>query len=348
MPPMPRRVLIVDDVKSIRAMVRQSLEPDPQIEVVGEAADAFEARELLKALKPDVMTLDIEMPQMNGDIFLKQVMALRPLPVIMLSQKTKPGNPAAVAALADGAVDCIEKPNRAADLLNGSFSERLRASVRAANLPFPVPARGPVAGHQREFHWNGRYVVIGASTGGVAALLAVLSRFRSKCPPTVVAQHMPANFIRGLVDLLDNQLSARVVLGRHGLPLIPGQIVIAPGGQMDTTIKPGSPPHLDLIAHDDALPFCPSIDLLFGSAATFGARSVGAILTGMGRDGADGMLAMHVKGGATIVQDEETCVVYGMPRAAMALGGAAEQLAIERIGERLVDLCCSRTEGSVQ
>jgi len=334
-----RRVMIVDDMESVRRIVRMVLEDDPGIEVVGEAGDPYEAREKIKQLNPDVLTLDVEMPRMNGDVFLKKIMTLRPMPVVMLSYLTKRGSAIAVNALADGAVECIEKPQRLEDMTDGRFAANLRRAIETAARVKLHRRVETSATASRAFEWNGRHVFIGSSTGGVEAIENVLRVFPANCPPTVIAQHMPRNFIESFAERLDGRYPFRVRVAEEGDRLMQGNVYFAPGGDTDLRVMPGRAPRLALVPHSDMQAYCPSVDLLLRSAVRLGNEAVGAILTGMGRDGADALLAMREAGASTVVQDEKTSVVYGMPRAAAELGAAGAIRPIQELGGALLDLC---------
>ena len=346
------RVLIVDDSRTMRSLIAAALQRDPDIEVVGQAADPFEAREAMKALDPDVVTLDVEMPNMSGIEFLDKVMRLRPTPVIMVSNLTSHGTDETIKALEIGAFDCVAKPapgetEMFADLPSKvKIAGRARLSIAASKMrnANSMPPHKTTAG---DYHSDGRIVAIGASTGGVEALLAVLSRFPKDCPPTVITQHMPATFTKSFAERLDRVCNPRVSEATHGAPLTQGQIYIAPGGAN----------HLEILAGKTGLTCClkpsglvnghrPSVDVLFHSvAATAAAGSVGVILTGMGRDGADGLKAMRDAGASTIGQNEATSLVYGMPKVAYERGGVAKQIPLNKIGDEILSLTARKTEG---
>ena len=225
------RVLIVDDSQTIRRLVRLALSSDPRIDIVGDAQDPFDARAKIKSLSPDVLTLDVEMPQMNGLDFLERLMRLRPIPVVMLSTLTHRGSAAAVAALSLGAVGCVGKPDgaqraRAFAGLADSVVAAARARVRGPSLA--TRAVGPAAAGS--FRWNRKIVLIGASTGGVEALETVLARLPADCPPILITQHMPAGFLASFADRLTAQIAPKVGLATHGAEISPGRILIAPGG----------------------------------------------------------------------------------------------------------------------
>ena len=334
------RVLVVDDSPTMRQLVTRALQSDPGIEVAGTAASALEARELIKQLTPDVMTLDVEMPEMDGLSFLERVMRLRPMPVVMVSTLTAQGTETAISALALGAVDCVVKPSAA----NPRSFDELPAKVRVAarvKRRAPVIEPEPAPGFRGSYQPADKVIAIGSSTGGVEALIAVLTRFPANCAPTVVTQHMPPVFTRNLAQRLDRMCAPQVVEATHGAPLRVGTIYVAPGGDTHLEVsaqgcllKPGGPVN----GH------CPSVDRLFMSVArSIGTRAVGVLLTGMGRDGAQGLLDMRRAGARTFAQDEASSVVYGMPRAAMELGAAEHQYSLARIGPALVEATAART-----
>lgn len=331
----PIRVLVVDDSPTMRALIRRQLSADSDIQVIGEAGDPLEARTAIKALNPDVVTLDIEMPNMNGLEFLARLMRLRPTPVIMVSTLTQRGAEATLEALELGAVDCIGKPaggqsgefNSLADKIRIAAKAKVRERVEAAPVHRP-----------ETYSFAAEVIAIGASTGGVEALMTVLRAFPADCPPTVITQHMPANFTSSFAARLDRSSAPSVHEATDGARLEPGKVYLAPGGAC----------HLKVMRSGDRL-ICrledgdltsghrPSVDVLFNSVANARPRhAVGAILTGMGRDGATGLLAMRESGAVTIGQDEATSVVYGMPRIASEIGAVQQQLPIERIGPALL------------
>jgi len=344
----PVRVLVVDDSASMRALIALTLSNDPSIQVVGQAADPLEAREAIKALNPDVMTLDVEMPKMNGLDFLEKVMRLRPLPVIMVSSATERGAATAVQAMEIGAIDCVGKPNsehpRAFDCLPDMIKMAAQARVGLRGAPILAPtglsaarAVAPSVGQ------NGRIVAIGASTGGVEAVLAILSSFPRACPPTVVTLHLPAPFTRTFVQRLDRSCQPEVHEASHGAQLVPGRVYVAPGSHTHLEVQ-GRGDVLRCALNDAELVngHRPSVDVLFRSVAkAAGGRSVGVILTGMGADGAQGLLEMRRAGARTLGQDEATCVVYGMPKCAFQLGAVERQLPLEKIAAEIGELTSS-------
>ena len=339
----PVRVLVVDDSATMRHLVCEFLRRDRGIEVVGTACDAAEARAAIKQLSPDVMTLDVEMPNMNGLEFLEKVMRLRPMPVIMVSTLTARGSDTAIEALEIGAIDCVVKPSPANqnsfDELAGKVKMAARAMVRLR-----VAAGGPDAASQllkpmENFKPGGRIVAIGSSTGGVEALIKVLTQLPANCAPTVITQHMPAQFTLSLANRLDRMCAPRVLEATHGAPLKPGHIYLAPGGGEHLEVS-GKEAFTCFLRRGDLVNgHRPSVDVLFNSVAKVArGKAVGVILTGMGRDGAAGLAAMRQTGARTIGQNESSCVVYGMPKAAHELGAVESQLALERIGSEIITL----------
>jgi two-component system, chemotaxis family, protein-glutamate methylesterase/glutaminase len=330
------RVLVVDDSNVMRQLISAALSADPELEVVGEAGDPLQAREAIKALNPDVITLDVEMPNMNGIDFLERIMRLRPMPVVMVSTLTARGTEATLAALELGAVDCIEKP-RGSDA-NGfrEIAEKVKMAAKA-RVRQRVKRSEPLC--TDTYEPSDRIVAIGSSTGGVEALLNFVERLPANCAPTVIAQHMPASFTRSFADRLDRACAAKVSEARDGDPLLPGRVYVAPGGDFHLEVE--GTKHLRCkVTHGDPVSgHCPSVDVLFNSVArTAKDRGVGVILTGMGRDGAKGLLAIRQAGGRTLGQDEATCVVYGMPRAAYELGAVERQLPLEKLGTAVRNL----------
>jgi two-component system chemotaxis response regulator CheB len=334
-------VLIVDDSATMRGLIAATLNRDPDIEVLGFANDPLEAREAIKRLNPDVVTLDIEMPNMNGLTFLEKIMRLRPTPVIMVSTLTQAGADATLAALELGAIDCVSKPGAGAPAQQAfaDLAEKVkmaaRSKVRSAAPTAPSTARAGFSGR------DGMVVAIGSSTGGVEALLAVLAHFPANCPPTVITQHMPATFTKSFAARLDRASAATVTEAWDGAPLEPGRIYLAPGGVAHLEVSPGSPLRCRLREGDSVSGHRPSVDVLFGSLAKTRAKAVGVILTGMGRDGAEGLKALRAAGARTLGQDEASCVVYGMPKAAYEIGAVERQVSITRMGGAILDLCAT-------
>ena len=341
------RVLIIDDSATMRSLIAAVLSRDSEIEVVGMAGDPLEARQAIKELNPDVITLDVEMPNMSGLEFLEKIMRLRPMPVVMVSTLTTRGADATLEALELGAVDCIAKPSTGG--LDGfsDLSEKVKAASRAKVRPLQTARPGAAPASALQHADDGRIIAIGSSTGGVEALIKILSRFPADCPPTVVTQHMPGTFTKSFAERLDRLCPPTVSEAADGVPLQQGRVYIAPGGenhlevvganQLRCRVQPGEPVN----GHR------PSVDVLFHSVAkNAGPRAVGAILTGMGRDGAKGLLAMREAGAFTVGQDEASCVVYGMPKAAFELGAVQRQASLERIAAAVLGAPTSATENA--
>lgn len=341
------KVLVVDDSPTMRSLISAVLRRDPEITVVGQAGDPLEAREAIKRLNPDVITLDVEMPNMNGLSFLEKIMRLRPMPVIMVSTLTQVGADVSLAALELGAVDCIGKPTVGMHA-DHAFAE-LPARVKAAARARVRPTSDRVAGHaaREGFTPDGRIVAIGSSTGGVEALLTVLSAYPANCPPTVITQHMPGTFTKSFAERLNRSCAAHVSEARDGAPLETGQVYLAPGGEQHLQIVGASLPRCRLLADAPVNGHRPSVDVLFESVARVaGKAALGVILTGMGRDGAQGLLSMRRQGASTIGQNEATCVVYGMPKVAHEIGAVNRQLALERIGAEIINQCSLANEAA--
>ena len=331
------RVLIIDDSATMRAILMSRLSGEPDISVVGTAANAVEGRELIKLFNPDVITLDIEMPGMNGLDFLEKIMTLRPTPVIIVSGSTQQGAEVTARALALGAVDCYAKSDRSGGLPlddNGRLANLVR---EAAQVRFYArwPA-SPAGGLQSCQHppRDTKLIAIGASTGGVEALQALLAGFPVQCPPTLIVQHVNPRFAPAIAKTLDLACPAQVQLAEPDMPLKKGNVYLAPGGDRHLTVG-GSGAYFARLRQGDPISgHLPSVDALFHAVAdTAGAHAVGILLTGMGSDGARGLLAMADAGAYTIAQDEATCTVFGMPRAAISLGAAKIVAPIGRIAQ---------------
>jgi two-component system chemotaxis response regulator CheB len=334
----PVRVLVVDDSATMRGMIAATLSRDPGLEVVGMAANPIEARAAIKSLNPDVMTLDVEMPGMNGLDFLEKVMRLRPMPVVMVSTVTAKGATAAIEAMELGAVSCVAKPS----IDDPNAFDALPACVLAAasaRVGDRMWSR-PVGAGRSNYRWDGKTVAIGASTGCVESLIVILADFPADCPPTLIAVHMPGTFTKSFARRLDAVSQAQVAEAEDGAPLEQGRIWLAPGGVHLEAVNSARP--ACRLRHDaPAGGFRPSVNVLFHSLAdTFKSRAAGVILTGMGSDGADGLLAMREAGARTLGQDEATSMVYGMPRAAKLRGAVEREAPLHEIGLRILDLTC--------
>jgi two-component system chemotaxis response regulator CheB len=338
----PVRVLVVDDSRSIRAMIRSVLDGDPRFEVVGEAGDPYAARDLIKSVNPDVLTLDVEMPRMNGLVFLRNLMRLRPIPVVMVSTRTSERSEEAITALSLGAVDCIDlKQVHGAPDIRSKLTETLLAAAGATLRTPDTPDRVPRPPVEQSYQWGGQIALIGSSTGGVDALERVFSHFPENGPPTFVAQHMPANFLASFARRLDGAVAPRVKLAESGMRAEVGTIYLAPGGRHHLSVRVAAVPSCRLVEECGDELYVPSVDVLFRSALRMAGSVVAVVLTGMGRDGAEALLALRQAGARTVVQDAETAVIDGMPGAARANGAAETVLPLEQIGKKVLGLCGS-------
>lgn len=340
------KVLTVDDSALIREVLREIINAQPDMRVVGAAADPVAAREKIKALNPDVITLDVEMPRMDGLSFLERLMQLRPMPVVMISSLTERNATATLRALELGAVDFVAKPKL--DIRQGIeayaelIADKIRAAARASIRPraaMPVPrldASAVIARHSGTAP-VGDLIAIGASTGGTEAIRVILERLPDTLPPILVAQHMPEMFTRTFAERLDALCTLRVKEAEDGELARAGHAYIAPG-HAHLLVKSGRDGFR--LALSDAAPVNrhrPSVDVLFRAVANVaGHRAVGVILTGMGADGAQGLREMREAGAFTIAQDEASCVVYGMPRSAVELDAAVQTLSLDDIAHALL------------
>lgn len=332
-----KTVVIVDDSRTIRSWLRVVLEEDPRLKVIGEADSANTARQVIKEINPDVLTLDIEMPGMNGIDFLEKLMRLRPMPVVMISGATRSNSEATIRALTLGAVDCILKPSTPHD--EAARRNIVRRVYSAASSQVQLleqrKAVRPVL-RQRSVSHKMPLILIGASTGGVNALGRVLADLEPDGPPVVIVQHMPGTFLDSFSAQLNRNLPQNVQIAREGEQLGAGDIRIAPAeGQHTQIARHGIGWTCRFVPDTEQALHCPSVDTLFTSGQTYSKDIIGVILTGLGRDGADGLALLHDGGAQTVGQDETTSVVYGMPRAAFELGAVDQQLAINKIGDAI-------------
>ena len=347
------RVLIVDDSAVVRQLLTEILSQDPAIEVVGSAADPLLAREKIKRLNPDVLTLDVEMPRMDGLVFLENLMRLRPMPVVMVSSLTERGVDITLQALALGAVDFVTKPK--AGLAQGladyadEIVAKVKAAARARVRPAPAAAARPVvrldaqtvpqAPVATRFRTTDRLIAIGASAGGTEAIRVVLERMPPDAPAIVLTQHIPASFSRPFVERLDRHSPMLVREARDGEMILPGHAYLPPGDHHLRVVRDGARWRCRLDNGPPVNRHRPAVDVLFRSVAeAAGSNAVAAILTGMGDDGARGLLELRQAGASTLIQDEATSVVWGMPGAAAKLGAAQEILPLDAIAERLLAL----------
>jgi two-component system, chemotaxis family, protein-glutamate methylesterase/glutaminase len=341
------RVLIVDDSPLMRALLQHRLMQQSDITVVGTAADAAQARQMIKALDPDVVTLDIEMPGMDGLSFLEKIMQLRPTPVILVSGATEAGASATARGLQLGAVGCIAKSQlrmRPSEVVDDCpLVDIVREAARVHLAPHPLlPAqRAPVPAPSGSTVQTD-IIVIGASTGGVEALHTVLGEFPEDCPPTLIVQHINGCFAGAIAQSFDRAVRPRVILAESDMPLERGTVLLAPGSERHLQVATAGSRGLRCVLRegDPVAGHRPSVDRLFTSLASAlggsgGARALGVLLTGMGQDGAQGMAQLASIGARTIAQDKESCVVFGMPRAAIELGAASEVLPLNRIASAI-------------
>jgi two-component system chemotaxis response regulator CheB len=343
------RVLIVDDSALVRSLLTEIINREPDMEAIGAAPDPLVAREMIRASNPDVLTLDVEMPKMDGLDFLERLMRLRPMPVVMVSTLTERGAEATLRALELGAVDFVAKPKvgiaGGMQALARDITDRIRAAAQAklhrrADAPHAWAPAELAAAKPRPASYSRlsteKLIAIGASTGGTEAIREVLTRLPADCPAVLITQHMPPGFTRSFAQRLDSLCRITVREAEDGERVLPGHAYIAPGGRHMRLARSGSN---YLVAIDDSEPVNrhrPSVDVLFRSvAAHAGPNALGVMLTGMGKDGAAAMLEMKRAGSFTIAQDEASCIVFGMPKEAIALGAVDEVLPLTRIAERL-------------
>lgn len=338
-------VLIVDDSAFVRQVLSEILSSDPSIVVVGAAPDPMVAREMIKTLNPDVVTLDIEMPRMDGLAFLEKIMTLRPMPVIMISSLTQKGADAALRALEMGAVDFVAKPMIGLTEGFAALRDEIIAKVKAA-----AGARVRTVSREKAvyapfspgvaYSSSEKLIAVGASTGGVEALQEFLTSFPPDSPAILVTQHMPALFTASFANRLNQCCAVSVRQATDGERVLPGHVYIAPGGLHLELARNGANYVCRLHEQPAVSGHRPSVDVLFRSVAkAAGANSVGIILTGMGKDGAAGLLEMRAAGASTIGQDEASCVVYGMPKAAHDCGATEIELPLSKISRQVLHHC---------
>ncbi len=350
------RVLIVDDSALVRRILTEVLSADPALEVVGTASDAYMARDRIKQLNPDVLTLDVEMPKMDGVTFLRNLMRLRPMPVVMVSSLTEHGAEVTLDALAVGAVDYLPKPKIDIAATLTDYADELRAKIRSAATARVRPYTGSAGNNggaavaprlgvdavlakapvRRQFRTTDRIIAIGASTGGTEAIKEVLVQLPADTPGVVITQHIPKAFSTPFARRMDACCQMTVCEAQDGQVILPGHVYIAPGDRHLLVVRDGARYVCKL---DDGPPVNrhkPSVDVLFRSVAQqAGRNAVGVILTGMGKDGALGLKEMREAGSPTVAQDEATSVVWGMPGEAVAIGAAAETLPLGQVAPRL-------------
>jgi two-component system chemotaxis response regulator CheB len=339
----PIRVLVVDDSALIRSVLREIIGSQPDMEVVGVAPDPIVAREMIRRLDPDVLTLDVEMPRMDGLDFLEKLMRLRPMPVVMVSTLTERGSEITMRALELGAVDFVTKPK--ISIQNGmqdyadTIADKIRAAARARIRRTPPPAAAGSAAAPALLQSLGnqlasseKLIIIGASTGGTEAIKEFLIQMPPDCPGILIVQHMPEGFTRSFAQRLDGLCRIAVAEATHGERVLPGHAYLAPGHSHLLLARSGANYVTVLDQGPPVNRHRPSVDVLFRSAALHaGKNAVGVILTGMGRDGAAGMLEMRQAGAWNVAQDEASCVVFGMPREAIAAGATHETAPLKEL-----------------
>lgn len=340
------RVLIIDDSALVRQVLSDILSEDPMIEVVGTAADPLIARDKIKQLNPDVLTLDVEMPRMDGLTFLQNLMRLRPMPVVMVSSLTEAGAQVTLDALALGAVDFVTKPKL--DIQRGltGYGQDLREKVKQAaraRVARLQPAGGPAQPSAIKYRTTDRLIAIGASTGGTEAIRMLLETMPADAPAIVITQHIPPAFSKPFAERLNKHSRMTVLHAEDDMPILAGHAYVAPGGLHLRVQRSGARWRCRLGEDEPIRRHRPSVDALFDSVASAaGANASAALLTGMGDDGARGLLALRKAGAATIVQDEASSVVWGMPGAAYTLGAAQQVLPLDQIAHALL---ASTTQG---
>jgi two-component system chemotaxis response regulator CheB len=350
---MPIKVLIVDDSALIRALLTEIINGQPDMEVVGTAPDPLVAREKIKALNPDVLTLDVEMPKMDGLVFLEKLMRLRPMPVVMVSSLTEKSSTITLHALELGAVDYVTKPK--IDIRCGlmEYSEELAGKIRCAAKARLNRTASPdrqqhaevkkntadvvLKAEHQPFSTTEKIVVVGASTGGTEALKEFLVTMPPDSPAILITQHMPETFTKAFAQRLNGLCKIAVKEAEHGERVLPGHAYIAPGNRHLLLNRSGANYTVHLSDGPLVSRHRPSVDVMFRSAAnSAGKNCIGIIMTGMGDDGAAGMLELHREGAHTLAQDEESCVVFGMPKEAIARGGVDEIVPLHDLARRLI------------
>lgn len=334
------RVLIVDDSATARAVLTDILSGDPMIEVVGTASDAYIARDKIVELRPDVICLDVEMPRMDGITFLKRLMHYMPIPVIMVSSLTQAGAKTTLEALESGAVDFVPKPHSHIYDGKDEMRDELIAKIKIASrvkVKQHLLRNTAQANTTSLAETTNKILAIGASTGGTEALKDVLMGLPRNAPGTIVVQHMPANFTGAFAERLNSLCAMEVREARNGDSITPGLVLIAPGDYHMVVRRSGARYYVEIGSGEKVSGHRPSADVLLNSVAKIaGANAIGVILTGMGGDGAKGLLAMRNAGARTIGQDEASCVVYGMPKVAYELGAVENQLPLSKIANAIL------------
>lgn len=343
---MPIKVLVVDDSALVRSLLTEIVRNAPGLELVGAAPDAYIARDMVKQFSPDVITLDVEMPRMDGLTFLEKLMVARPTPVVMISTLTEAGADATLRALELGAVDFIPKPKLGITEGIREYSELIVEKITAAARAQVKPLRSPFKSHEAPsakvektlLQSTEKIIAIGASTGGTEAIKDLLIQLPSASPGIVITQHMPAGFTRTFAERLDKVTRLHVVEAKGGERILPGHAFLAPGGHHLIVVRSGADYIVKLSDAEPVHRHRPAVDVMMDSVARVGGKNViGVLLTGMGKDGANGMLNIRNAGGYTFAQDEASCVVYGMPKEAVLCGGVDQVCALDSMGAAIVD-----------
>lgn len=339
------RVLIVDDSATAREVLKLALQKDPQIEVIGTAADAYVARDKIVSLKPDVVCLDVEMPRMDGVTFLKKLMSHFPVRVLMVSSLTQKGAKITLEALEYGAIDFVSKPHQ--NIYGGieKIEKELITKVKTvANSSLISIQKKQIPKEKQQLNKSyslanttNKIIAIGSSTGGTVALTELIKEFPRDIPGTVVVQHMPAGFTNSFANRLNEISQVEVSEAKDGDTITKGRVYIANGDYHMVVRREGGNYKIKLGTGEKVSGHCPSVDVLFNSVSKYvGANAIGVILTGMGSDGAKGLLKMKNAGAKTIGQDEKSCVVYGMPKIAYEIGAVQKQLPLEKIAREII------------
>ncbi len=341
-------VLIIDDSSIVRTVLSRELGKVSGIKVLGTAPDPYVGREKILSLRPDVITLDIEMPRMDGLTFLRKIMKFHPLPTIIVSSVAKNGGETAIACLEAGAIDCVCKPGEAYSVgdLASELSQIIKG-VRGIRLrkPSATSKRVPLASSAM-LETTNKIFAIGASTGGTEALKEVLMRMPKTSPGIIITQHMPEGFTKSFAKRMNELCEIEVKEGVHGDSVIPGRAIIAPGNMHMQLARSGAKYIVKIADGPRVCRHKPSVEVLFESTAKFaGANAAGALLTGMGADGATGLLSMRNAGAFTIAQDEATSVVWGMPGEAVKAGAAMEVLPLDKVTQRMLDFASGKVKG---
>lgn len=338
------KVLIIDDSALIRKLLTEIINSDPALEVIGTASDPYMARDKIKTLNPDVLTLDVEMPKMDGITFLRNLMRLRPMPVVMISSLTEHGADVTLDALSLGAFDFVSKPKLDVEAQLTEYTEEITTKVKAAftSQAGKVITRQPQTIQplkQSHLRTTEKIIAIGASTGGTEAIREVLCAMPADAPGLVITQHIPAAFSKAFANRVNGLAAMNVSEAKDGQQILPGHAYIAPGDQHLYVIKSGARYICKLDDGDPVNRHKPSVEVLFDSVAkSVGPNAIGVMLTGMGEDGAKAMVRMREAGAINLIQDEATSVVWGMPGAAFKYGAGTDLVPLQKMAERIIKL----------